>query len=372
MATPFPPPSSRLPVTVLGATGVVGQRFVRRLAAHPWFEIRHLAASDRSAGKCYSEACDWRLGGEPYAGLGDRVLAPCTPQAAAAGIVFSALDALPARELEPLFAAAGAWVFSNASAFRMEPDVPLVIPEVNAAHLALVPRQRRERRFSGAIVCNPNCTATVLAMALGPLHAAFGVEAVLMTSMQAVSGAGYPGVSALDILGNVIPYIHGEEEKVEEETRKLLGSLAGETVTPATTDVSALCHRVPVVDGHTEAVSVRLAGNPSLVLVREVLASFRALPQELGLPSAPLAPIILHDRPERPQPRLDLAESAEPAAGQAHGCAHGMTVHIGRVRECPVLGVKFALLGHNAERGAAGASVLNAELAVATGWWAAD
>lgn len=364
MATPFPPPASRIPVSVLGATGVVGQRFVRRLAAHPWFEIRHLAASERSAGKVYAEACEWRLGGEPYAGFADRVLVPCTPQQASAGIVFSALDALPARQLEPLFAAAGAWVFSNASAFRMEEDVPLLIPEVNAAHLALVPRQRLERRHSGAIVCNPNCTATVLAMALAPLHAAFGVEAVLMTSMQAVSGAGYPGVSSLDILGNVIPYIRGEEEKVEEETRKMLGALVGEALTPAVMHVSAACHRVPVLDGHTEAVSVRLTGNPSLVLVREVIASFRALPQELALPTAPMPPIVLHDRPERPQPRLDLAESSGPASG--------MTVHVGRLRECPVLGVKFALLGHNAERGAAGASVLNAELAVATGWWAAE
>ncbi|MEO7794521.1 MAG: aspartate-semialdehyde dehydrogenase [Thermoanaerobaculia bacterium] len=368
MANPFPPPASRLPVTVLGATGVVGQRFVRRLAAHPWFEIRHLAASDRSAGRVYSEACEWRLGGEPYAGFADRVLVPCTPQKASAGIVFSALDTLPARELEPLFAAAGAWVFSNASAFRMEDDVPLVIPEVNAAHLALVPRQRRERRYPGAIVCNPNCTATLLAMALAPLHAAFGVEAVLMTSMQAVSGAGYPGVPTLDILGNVIPYIRGEEEKVEEETRKMLGALLGEAVMPAATNVSAACHRVPVLDGHTEAVSLRLAGNPSLVLVREVLASFRALPQDLALPSAPLQPLVLHDRPERPQPRLDLAEPSGPVFAPDSG----MTVHIGRLRECPVLGVKFVLLGHNAERGAAGASVLNAELAVASGWWAAD
>ncbi len=362
MTSPFAPPSSRLPVTVLGATGVVGQRFVRRLAAHPWFEIRHLAASERSAGKRYSDACDWRLGGEPYAGFAAQRLESGLPESCPAPVVFSALDTAPARELEPRFAAAGAWVFSNASAFRMEPDVPLLVPEVNAAHLALVPRQRRERGYAGAIVCNPNCTATVLVMALAPLHAAFGVEAVLMTSMQAVSGAGYPGVSALDILGNVIPYIRGEEEKVEEETRKMLGALSGEAVELAAANVSALCHRVPVVDGHTEAVSVRLAGNPSLELVREVLTSFRALPQELALPSAPFPPIVVHDRPERPQPRLDLTESAAPASG--------MTVHIGRVRECPVLGVKFALLGHNAERGAAGASLLNAELAVATGWLA--
>ena len=360
MTSPFAPPASRLPVTVLGATGVVGQRFVRRLAAHPWFEIRHLAASERSAGKRYSDACEWRLGGEPYAGFADRELVPGTPESSPAPVVFSALDTAPARELEPRFAAAGAWVFSNASAFRMEADVPLLVPEVNAGHLALVPRQRRERGFSGAIVCNPNCTATVLVMALAPLHAAFGVEAVLMTSMQAVSGAGYPGVPALDMLGNVIPYIRGEEEKVEEETRKMLGALEGDSVELAAANVSALCHRVPVVDGHTEAGSVRLTGTPAPRLVQEVLAAFRSLPQELALPSAPLSPLVVHERPERPQPRLDLGETAE--------LASGMTVHVGRVRECPVLGIKFTLLGHNAERGAAGASLLNAELALATGW----
>lgn len=362
----FSPPSQRLPVTVLGATGVVGQRFVRRLAAHPWFEIRHLAASERSAGKRYAEACDWRLGGEPYAGFADHELAPGTPESSPAPVVFSALDTAPARELEPRFAAAGSWVFSNAAAFRMEPDVPLLVPEVNAAHLALVDRQRRERSYPGAIVCNPNCTATVLVMALAPLHAAFGVEAVLMTSMQAVSGAGYPGVSALDIFGNVIPYIRGEEEKVEEETRKMLGRYAGEAVEPSATAVSALCHRVPVIDGHTEAVSVRLRGNPSSERVREALAGFRAVPQELFLPSAPPMPVVVHERPERPQPRLDLAEGGTGGLA-ADDARQGMAVHVGRVRACPVLGIKFTLLGHNAERGAAGASLLNAELAVATG-----
>lgn len=347
--------SSRIPVTVLGATGVVGQRFVRRLAHHPWFVIRHLAASERSAGKRYAEACEWRLGGEAYAGLGEHALVPAAPEHAAAPVVFSALDTAPAHELEPQFAARGAWVFSNASAFRMEADVPLLVPEVNAEHLALVDSQRRNRGWSGAIVCNPNCTATVLVMALAPLHAAFGIEAVLMTSLQAVSGAGYPGVASLDILGNVVPYIGGEEEKVEAETQKMLGRFLSGAVTAAPTVVSALCNRVAVVDGHTESVSVRLRGRPPLDAVRAALASWSGTPQRLRLPSAPAVPIVVHERPERPQPRLDLD-------------GDGMTVHVGRIRACPVLGVKFTVLGHNAERGAAGASLLNAELAHAQGW----
>ena len=351
--------AARIPVTVLGATGVVGQRFVRRLVAHPWFEIRHLAASDKSSGKSYGEACDWRLGGEPYAGLAARRLVPAEPEPAAAAVVFSALDSAPARELEPRFATAGAWVFSNAAAFRMEEDVPLLVPEVNASHLDLVAIQRRMRGWSGAIVCNPNCTATVLVMALAPLHLEFGVEAVVMSSMQATSGAGYPGVPALDILGNVVPFIRGEEEKVEAETRRMLGRLRDGRVEAAAMSVSALCHRVPVVDGHTEAVSVRLGGDPSPDAVRAVLAGWRATPQELQLPSAPQAPIVVHDRPERPQPRFDLTERG--------AVDEGMAVHVGRIRSCPVLGIKLTVLGHNAERGAAGASLLNAELAVARG-----
>lgn len=345
---------TRLPVTVLGATGVVGQRFVRRLASHPWFEIRHLAASERSAGKTYREACAWRLPGPPYAGLGDLVLCEAAAEQALAPVVFSALDTAPARELEPRFAAAGAWVFSNASAFRMEPDVPLLVPEVNAEHLDLVAEQRRRRGWSGAIVCNPNCTATVLVTALAPLHQAFGIDAVMMTSMQAVSGAGYPGVPALDILGNVIPYIRGEEEKVEEEARKLLGRIRETTIEPAGFAISAACHRVPVEDGHTEAVSIHLRGEPTLAAVRAALADWRP-PATRDLPSAPRLPLHVHDADDRPQPRRDVEEEG------------GMTVHVGRLRPCPILGVKMTLLGHNAERGAAGASVLNAELAYARG-----
>ena len=347
---------SRIPVTVLGATGVVGQRFVQRLAQHPQFQIQHLAASERSAGKSYREACAWRIEGEPYGGLGDQVLVPGEPGSAFSPVVFSALDSGPAAELEPQFAQAGALVFSNASAFRMAEDVPLLVPEVNPEHLGLLAVQRERRGWEGGILCNPNCTATVLVMALAPLQAAFGIEAVMMTSLQAISGAGYPGVASLDILGNVVPFIRNEEEKVEEETPKLLGTFADGAVAPARLTISALCHRVPVVEGHTEAVSVKLRGSPSVAQVREALAAWKPLPQQLGLPTAPEVPIRLHTAEDRPQVRRDV---------EADG---GMSVHVGRIRPCPLLGIKFSLLGHNTHRGAAGGSLLNAELALQAGW----
>lgn len=350
--------SSRIPVTVLGATGVVGQRFVRRLVNHPLFRIAHLAASDRSAGKPYQEACAWRLpaeDGEAYGGLGDHVLAPASVEAAFSPLVFSALDSGPALELEPQFAARGAYVFSNASAFRMADDVPLLIPEVNPLHLGVLEVQRAARGWSGAILCNPNCTATVLAMALAPLQQAFGIEAVMMTSLQAVSGAGYPGVASLDILGNVVPFIRNEEEKVQEEIPKLLGAFTGQRIQEADLSVSALCHRVPVVEGHTEAVSVRLHGRPSVEAVARVMEAWIPEPQRLGLPSAPEVPLRLHTAEDRPQVRRDVSRDG------------GMSVHVGRIRPCPVLGIKFSLMGSNTERGAAGGSLLNAELALAKG-----
>jgi len=346
---------SRIPVTVLGATGVVGQRFVRRLAGHPMFEVTRIAASDRSAGKTYRDACEWRLDGEPFAGLGDSVLLPSDPAEAMNPIVFSALDNAAAQSIEPAFATAGALVFSNAASFRMDEDVPLLVPEVNPGHLELLAAQRARRGWSGAILTNPNCTTTVLVMALAPLHAAFGVETVLMTSMQAVSGAGYPGVPSMDILGNVVPYIGGEEAKVEREVAKLLGPMAGGLAVPAQMVVSALCYRVPVLEGHTESVSVRLKGDPSPEQVRAAMAAWNPVPQQLKLPSAPVPPIRLHLADNRPQVRRDVEEDG------------GMSVHVGRIRRCPVLGIKFTLLGHNTERGAAGGSVLNAELAVAQG-----
>mgnify|MGYP001264471821 CR=1 FL=1 len=345
-----------IPVTVLGATGVVGQRFVARLAAHPWFQLAHLAASERSAGKNFAEACAWRVGGtKPYAGCESREIVECSPDAALSPIVFSALDAAAAREIEPQFARAGALVFSNASAFRMESDVPLLVPEVNAEHLELLEVQRAKRGWRGAIVCNPNCTTAILVSALAPLERAFGIEALVVSSMQAVSGAGYPGVASLDALGNVVPFIRGEEPKVEEETCKLLGRVRNGAVSPAAITVSAQCHRVAVVDGHSEAVAVKLRGSPDLESVRAALAQWRAEPQELRLPTAPLPPIVVHTLEDRPQPRLDVE------------CDGGMAVHVGRIRACPVMGCKFFVLGHNLERGAAGASVLNAELALARG-----
>jgi aspartate-semialdehyde dehydrogenase len=238
----------------------------------------------------------------------------------------------------------------------MSPEVPLLVPEVNADHLGLLDLQRHHHGWTGGIVTNANCTATVLVMALAPLQAAFGIEAVMMTSMQAISGAGYPGVASLDILGNVIPFIRNEEPKVEEETPKMLGRFTGKEVEPAPMIVSALCHRVPVIEGHTEAVSVKLRGHPTLDDIRDAWRAWRPEPQRLGLFSAPPVPIRVHDLEDRPQVRRDVEEDG------------GMSVHVGRLRPCPILGVKFALLGHNTERGAAGGSILNAELAHAKGY----
>ncbi len=347
---------TRIPVTILGATGVVGQRFVRRLQDHPLFEVQHLAASDRNMGRTYEEACSWRLGGPPYGGLGKQTLRAAHPGEVMSKVVFSALDSGPAAQIEPLFAGAGALVFSNASAFRMAPDVPLLVPEANADHIGLIERQRRVRGWKGAIVCNPNCTATVLVMGLAPLHQAFGIERVFMTSMQAISGAGYPGVASLDILGNVIPFIRNEEEKVEEETPKMLGRFAEGAIETATFAISAMCHRVAVVEGHSEAVSVSLRGSPSPGQVAEVFRTWRGDIRVTSLHSAPEVPIRVHAAEDRPQVRFDVEKDG------------GMSVHVGRVRPCRLLGVKFALLGHNTERGAAGASVLNAELAQALGY----
>lgn len=332
----------KIPVTVLGATGVVGQRLLRRLAAHPQFEVAHLAASERSLGKRYG-SLPWRLAGGRPGAFDGMELVEASPERAFAPLVFSALDAPAAREIEPAFARAGALVCSNASAFRMESDVPLLVPEINADALRLVEIQRRGRGWKGAILCNPNCTTTLLALALAPLHAAFGVEAVFMASLQAASGAGHPGVPSLDLLGNVVPHIPGEEAKVEEELPKILGSAFA---------VSALCHRVPVVEGHTEAVSVKLKGSPSLEAVAGALRDWRP---GLALPSAPAHPLILHAEEDRPQPRLDAEEGG------------GMAVHVGRLRPCPILGIKLTALGSNTERGAAGGALLNAELAAAKG-----
>ena len=343
---------SKIPVGVLGATGMVGQQFVLRLARHPWFDLTYLAASERSEGKRYSDAAPWRLA----APMPDRVrqigVDACVP-GRGPKIMFSALDAAAADTLEGPFASAGHIVLSNARSFRMDPLVPLLIPEVNADHLSLLEDQRRDKGWPGAIVTNPNCAAVVLAMALAPLRP-FGLRTVMVTTMQAVSGAGYPGVASLDILGNLIPYIGGgEEEKIERETGKILGQDGGRAAHAAV--ISAQVTRVPVVDGHSMTIAVDLETRPSPTDIVAALRQFRGRPQELQLPTAPDPPIIVWDDITRPQPRLDA------------DLGGGMTVSVGRVRACPVLSHKLVALGHNTIRGAAGASVLNAELMKAQG-----
>jgi aspartate-semialdehyde dehydrogenase len=334
---------------------MVGQQFLRLLDGHPLFRPAWLAASGRSEGRLYREAATWRFGGGMPASVADHRLQACLP-AKGPRLVFSALDAAAAVDIEPAFAAAGHIVVSNARSFRMMDDVPLLVPEINPDHLALIDAQRRARGWRGAIVTNPNCSTVVLAMALAPLRR-FEIRTVLTTTLQAVSGAGYPGVPSFDILGNVIPGIGGgEEEKIETEANKILGSLAGGRVLPHAAIMSAHTNRVPVVDGHTLTISVALDASPSLDDVASAMREWRGRPQELRLPSAPVLPIEVLDEPFRPQPRLDAERG------------RGMTITVGRIRCCPVLGTKFVALGHNTVRGAAGAAILNAELMLADGW----
>jgi aspartate-semialdehyde dehydrogenase len=338
----------RIPVAILGATGTVGQRFIQLLEGHPWFEVAEVMASDQSAGKPYHEAVGgrWKLPTPiPPAVRALRVIAP--RQKLRSRLLFSALDASVAGELEEAYARAGHLVSSNARNHRMNPIVPLVIPEINRDHLGLLDRQ--PYRNGGGIVTNPNCSTIVLAMALAPLHQRFGVEAVIVTTFQATSGAGYPGVPSLDILGNVIPFVSGEEPKMESETQKILGRMNGKGIEHASFPVSAQCHRVPVLDGHLEAVSLRLQSKASRKRILEALTSFRPLAR-LGLPTAPADPIVVREEEDRPQPRLDADR------------AGGMGVTVGRLRACSVLEWKFEALGHNTIRGAAGAAILNAEI----------
>ena len=339
----------KIPVGILGATGVVGQRFIQLLENHPWFEVAWLAASDRSAGQNYGDAAKWRL----KTPIPDRVRSMKVSNAVPDGaprVIFAALDAGIAREMEPQFAAAGCAVVSNSSAFRMQSDVPLVIPEVNADHVALIEKQSWRKQSGGYIVTNPNCSAIGLVVALAPLHRKFGIESLFVTTMQAVSGAGYPGVASLDILGNVIPYIAKEEEKMEEETRKLLGRLDGDHVEQAAFTMTAHCNRVAVEDGHTESVSLKLKKKASPEEIIAAFNDFRSTPQELKLPLAPAQPVFYDAAPDRPQPRFDVDRGK------------GMTVSVGRLRPCGVLDYKFTVLSHNTIRGAAGAALLNAEL----------
>jgi aspartate-semialdehyde dehydrogenase len=345
----------KLEVGILGATGMVGQRFVSLLEHHPWFEVAWLAASERSAGKNYGEACNWRVRDPMPKAAADLPVHECKPGKAPL-LLFSSLDSKVAGEVEKEFAQAGHVVVSNSSNHRMDADVPLLIPDVNPDHLALVRLQRVERKWKGMIVTNPNCTTVGLAMSLAPLERSFGLEKVLMTSMQAVSGAGYPGVPSLDIIGNVIPYIAGEEEKVERETRKLLGRLGDGRVEMGNFIVSAQCNRVLVEDGHTESISVALRSPAKVEDLIEAWRKYRSRPQELHLPSAPKHPIIVREERDRPQPKFDV---------QAE---NGMATVVGRVRPCPVLQFKYTALSHNTIRGAAGAALLNAELMKAEGY----
>lgn len=341
----------RIEVGVLGATGPVGQQFLARLIDHPWFRPVWAAASQRSEGKRLADI-PWQLAQPLPDALRDLVIELPTP-GQAPRIIFSALDSTAALTLEPAFAAAGHIVISNASSHRMDPVVPLLVPEVNADHLALVPVQQRLRGWSGAIVTNPNCSTVFLAMALGALRQ-YTPRSVVVTTLQAISGAGYPGVASLDIVGNVIPRIVGEEEKVESEARKILGSVDGDAVVPHAVTISATTTRVPVIDGHTEVVSVAFSpGPPPLECVRQAFETFSGRPQQLRLPSAPARPLLYMDQADRPQPRLDV------------GRGDGMTVCVGRLRSCTVLDAKFVVLGHNTVRGAAGAALLNAELMLA-------
>jgi aspartate-semialdehyde dehydrogenase len=347
--------TKKLRVGILGATGMVGQRFIELLENHPQFQIAALAASDRSQGKTFAEACTWRLADAmPEFVKSLPVQAPQPPLDC--DLVFSSLPGDIARETESSFAAAGYPVISNSSAFRMDHDVPLLIPEINPKHLGLIEVQKKSRDGQhGFIVTNPNCSTIMLALALAPLDQQFGIESVIATTMQALSGAGYPGVASLAISDNVLPFIESEEEKIEQETLKILGKLNGETIEYAPMKVSAQCHRVNVSDGHLAAVRVKFKNTPQLEDVKQALASFSALPQELKLHSAPEQVIIVREEKDRPQPRLD------------RDAGKGMSITIGRLQPDNVFDYRFVALSHNTIRGAAGAAILNAELMIATG-----
>ncbi|MFH1213875.1 MAG: aspartate-semialdehyde dehydrogenase [Candidatus Neomarinimicrobiota bacterium] len=344
-------PSSKIPVGILGATGSVGQKFIELLAEHPWFEITAVAASERSAGKTYKEAAHWFMAKLLPSHIAALPVQPCEPNLPCR-IVFSGLDASVAGEIETNFAKAGYIVISNSRNHRNDPDVPILVPEVNSDHLALVGTQKYEK---GAIITNPNCAATGLVVALKPLLDKFGLLAVNVVTMQAVSGAGYPGVASLDILDNVIPFIGGEEKKLESEPQKILGTYRDGRIEPAQFKVSAACNRVAVIDGHTECVSVKLERKLTADEIIAAWREFRGEPQRLKLPSAPEQPLCYFEENVSPQPKLHRL------------LGNGMTVSLGRLRECPILDYKFVLLSHNTVRGAAGGAILNAELFVAKG-----
>jgi aspartate-semialdehyde dehydrogenase len=341
----------KIDVAILGATGTVGQKFILLLRSHPYFDVKEVVASERSAGKSYGEACRWKQD-IPIPKNVAELTVKSTEDRLGSRILFSGLDSSVAGTVESKYAQAGHLVISNSSNHRMDPQVPLVIPEINPEHFQLIYSQP----CKGAIVTNPNCSTIFLTMAIAPLHRQFGVQAVNVTTLQAISGAGYPGVSSVDILGNVVPFIGGEEDKIETEPLKILGNLAGDAIEPVEMKISAQCNRVPVFDGHTETLSIKLKSNPGLAEIRRALEGFSGLPQELGLPSAPEKPILVLDQPDRPQPVRDS------------WLEKGMATVVGRLRPCPVLGIKMVILGHNTVRGAAGAAVLNAETMVRQGY----
>jgi aspartate-semialdehyde dehydrogenase len=349
--------SSKRKVAILGATGAVGQRYIQLLQGHPWFKVEVLAASERSAGKKYKNACNWVMESDLPREIAEMTVADATVEsvekAGKVDLIFSSLPGDLAGPVEEEFAALYP-VFSKASAHRMEKDVPLIIPEVNPEHLGLVPLQKKSRGWKGFICTDPNCSTIQMAITLKPLMQ-FGLSQVMVTTMQALSGAGYPGVPSLDIIDNVVPFIGKEEEKMECESNKILGTFDGKAVKDAGFVVSASCNRVHVKDGHLESVFVKLAKNPSLEEVTEAFRNFKGEPQKLKLPSAPENPIVVRSEPNRPQPRFDRE------AGK------GMAVSVGRIRKDPLMSMKYMCLGHNTIRGGAGAGVLSAEFAVAKG-----
>jgi aspartate-semialdehyde dehydrogenase len=341
--------ADKIPVGVLGATGAVGQKFVSLLENHPWFELTELAASDRSAGKSYKDAVTWRQHSAIPDRLKDKLVKPCEANLDCR-VVFSGLDSSVAGEIEQDFAGAGYIVLSNSRNHRMDEDVPLLVPEINPDHLGLIEVQRKRRGWKGAIVTDPNCSTIGLVMALAPIDRAFGARRVIVTTMQALSGAGYPGHAAIDMVGNVLPFIGGEEEKLETEPLKIMGKLEGDRIRFADCRISAHTNRVFVEDGHMECVSVELEKKASPAEVTRVLAEFTGLPQELKLPSAPSRPVLVTTDRDRPQPRYD------------RDAGDGMSAVVGRIRECPVFDIRFVVLSHNTIRGAAGAAILNAEI----------
>ena len=345
--------NNKTPIGILGATGMVGQRYIQLLENHPWFEIAWLAASDRSSGKKYGEAAKWRLDTPLPRRIAEMTVSPAEPRDAPR-VIFASVDAVIAREMEPAFANAGCAVLSNSSAFRMAPNVPLVIPEVNADHLKMIEEQPSRRQSGGYMVTNPNCSTIGLVMALKPIEERFGIQQIFVTTMQAISGAGYPGVASMDIVDNVVPYIGSEEEKMEAETLKLLGRVEGHAVQPLKAAITAHCNRVPVVDGHTECVSIKLSRPATREQIIRAWGDFHPLAGR-DLPFAPEQPVEWAEQPDRPQPRLDRNRG------------RGMAVTVGRLRPCNLLDWKFVLLSHNTVRGAAGATILNAELLASLG-----